>query len=177
MRIRIASVKTVPLPINSMAIPMAGEPFPDFAPHRGRTFGPYAQLPAAILVQIRARAGLTGSRWTGRCLIPEQHLAPVLQGHQLRTAGGADVRLQFLLRPPDWPSKPSEAATSPHVWDLAGKRANLPVYQLLGGPHPNSPRQKWDKRRKTARNSRNPGSSEHPASKLLTCCRSEVCVP
>ena len=80
-------MKTVPLPINSMAIPMAGEPFPDFAPHRGRTFGPYAQLPAAILVQIRARAGLTGSRWTGRCLIPEQHLAPVLQGTNFELLG------------------------------------------------------------------------------------------
>ena len=45
MRIRIASMKTVPLPINSMAIPMAGEPFPDFAPIAGEPLAPMLSFP------------------------------------------------------------------------------------------------------------------------------------
>ncbi len=139
-RLEITSIKAAPLSINSMAIPKAGEPLGDFDPKRWRNFGPYAQLPAAILVQIRTKDGLTGYGIGGggaaACLIIEQHLAPMLKG---TNALNIELLWEQMFASTSFYGRRGLALQAISgidlaLWDLAGRRANLPVYQLLGGP-------------------------------------------
>lgn len=66
-------------------------------------------------------------RYTGEAI---RHLAPVLLGCDPLMR----EELRYAMRPRVWPLPPQAlAALDIALWDLAGKTAGLPLYQLLGG--------------------------------------------
>jgi mannonate dehydratase len=64
----------------------------------------------------------------------EKHLAPLLIG---RDPAAIEDIWQYLYRGPYWRGGPAEmtalAGIDLALWDIKGKRAGMPVYQLLGG--------------------------------------------
>ena len=64
----------------------------------------------------------------------EKHIAPVLIG---RDPEAIEDIYQFLYRGPYWRGGPIQmtalAGVDLALWDIKGKRAGMPVYQLLGG--------------------------------------------
>lgn len=111
----------------------------DFDPARMRWFGPFSQLTGAILVQVRTDQGLTGYGLGGgggaAVYIIEHHLKDLLEG--------ADARNIELLWDQMFSSTSfygrkgvvimAMSGIDLALWDLAGKAAGRPVYELLGG--------------------------------------------
>ncbi len=139
-RLEITSVKAVPLRIRAAAAERKGAPLGDFDPQRWRTFGPFSQLDGAILVQIRTKEGLTGYGVGGGgaagCLVIEQHLGALLRG---TNALNVELLWEQMFSSSSFYGRRGVAIQAISgidlaLWDLAGKRAGLPVYRLLGGP-------------------------------------------
>ena len=139
-RLEIVSVKAAPLRIRAAAGERKGPPLGDFDPQRWRTFGPFSQLDGAILVQIRTKEGLTGYGLGGGgaagCLAIEQHLGPLLRG---TNALNVELLWEQMFSSSSFYGRRGVAIQAISgidlaLWDLAGKRAGLPVYRLLGGP-------------------------------------------
>lgn len=138
-RLQITSIKAAPLLVRATA-KLSSAQLPDFDPRRWRSFGPFSQLDGAILVQIRTKAGLTGYGLGGggaaACLIIEQHLAPLLHG---TNALNIELLWDQMFASTSFYGRRGLAIQAISgidlaLWDLAGKRAGLPVHQLLGGP-------------------------------------------
>src|SRR5690348_13910200 len=94
-----------------------------------------------VTLKVVTRSGVTGlgdATLNGRELAVasylEDHVVPNLIG---RDAGRIEDTWQFLHRGAYWRRGPvtmtAIAAVDVALWDILGKMANLPVYQLLGG--------------------------------------------
>jgi L-alanine-DL-glutamate epimerase-like enolase superfamily enzyme len=141
---RIVSVKAAPLPLLPTSRFGTREFKDDRDPARWRWFGPFSQLAGSILVQIRTHAGITGygmgGGGTAAIHIIDNHLKDLLLG-----ANPANIELL-------WDQMYSSSSFYGRrglpvmaisgidfaLWDIAGKRAGKPVWQLLGG----SPRER-----------------------------------
>ena len=142
-RLPISSVKVSSLRVRPTAssTSSAAEPLPDFDSRRWRNFGPFSQLNGAILVQIRTKDGITGYGMGGggsaACHIIDTHLSKLLIG-----ADATNIELLWdqLFASSSFYGRRGLAvhaisAIDLALWDIAGKRANLPVYRLLGSQY------------------------------------------
>ncbi|MBL8239514.1 MAG: hypothetical protein JNM66_18970 [Bryobacterales bacterium] len=111
----------------------------DHDPNRSRWFGPFSQLAGSILVEIKTTGGLVGYGLGGggsaAVHVIETHLRDLL----LR-ADPANIELlweQMYSSSIFYGRKglaiQAISGIDLALWDLAGKAANKPVYQLLGG--------------------------------------------
>lgn len=94
-----------------------------------------------VILRLHTDAGLVGlgeatlsPRWSGEtspgCVaVIEGLMAPLLIGSDPRELNGLVHRLERAIRHNPF----AKAAVEMALWDLAGKAAGLPVYQLLGG--------------------------------------------
>ncbi len=138
-KIKITSVKAVPFRLLGTGRFGTSKFSSDFDPARMRWFGPFSQLSGSILVQIRTDQGLTGYGLGGgggaACYIIENHLKDLLVG-----ANPLHVELlwdQMFASTSFYGRKGvvimALSGIDLALWDLAGKHAGSPVYQLLGG--------------------------------------------
>lgn len=136
---RIVSVKAARLPLLPASRFGVREFKDDHDPQRWRWFGPFSQLAGSILVQIRTKGGLTGYGMGGggsaAIHIIENHLKDLLVG-----ADPANIELlwdQMFASSSFYGRRglPVMAMSGIDLalWDIAGKRAGKPVWQLLGG--------------------------------------------
>jgi L-rhamnonate dehydratase len=136
---RIVSVKAATLPLLPVSRFGNREFKDDRDPQRWRWFGPFSQLAGSILVQIRTKLGLTGygmgGGGTAAIHVIDNHLKDLL--------AGADPQNIDLLWDQMFASSSfygrrglpvmAMSGIDLALWDIAGKRANKPVWQLLGG--------------------------------------------
>lgn len=138
-RLPITSVKVSSLRVRptTSSVRSAAEPLSDFDSRRWRNFGPFSQLNGAILVQIRTKNGITGYGMGGggsaACHIIDTHLSKLLIG-----ADTTNIELLWdqLFASSSFYGRRGLAvhaisAIDLALWDIAGKRANLPVHRLL----------------------------------------------
>ena len=141
-RIRITRVKAAPLPVRpgTPGGRVVREPLPDSDPARWRQFGPFSQLAGAILVEVRTDQGITGYGMGGgggaACYIVEHHLRELLAGvnplnvqmiwDQLFASTSFYGRRGLVIM--------AMSGIDLALWDIAGRYAGKPVYDLLGGP-------------------------------------------
>ena len=120
--------------------PAQRKTLPDADPARWRQFGPFSQLTGAILVEIRTGQGIVGYGMGGggsaACHIIEHHLSELLAGldplniqliwDQLFASTSFYGRRGVVIM--------ALSGIDLALWDIAGKQAGKPVYELLGGP-------------------------------------------
>jgi L-rhamnonate dehydratase len=133
---RIASVKAT---ANALVAkpPVAPKFTSDDDPARSRWFGPFAQIPSAILVEIRTASGLTGYGLGGgggaAVYIIDHHLRDLLIG--VSPANIARIWSQLYESSSFYGRRglPVMAISGIDLalWDIAGKAANKPVCELL----------------------------------------------
>src|SRR5436305_4777888 len=140
MRVRITSVETIPV-----CVPIK----PELAIKSGRG-GAHTTSPF-LLVKVYTDAGLVGlgeasctPRWSGEDQVSAAHFintyfAPALVG-QDPTRIDELTQAAFPLVAGNYFTK---AAVEMALWDLAGKAAGKPVYELLGGKVRDSVTTKW----------------------------------
>ncbi len=137
--IRISSVKAAPFPLLGTARFGPNDFKGDYDPARRRWFGPFSQLSGSILVQIRTDAGLTGYGLGGggsaACYIIDNHLKDLLVGADARNV---ELLWEQIFSSTSFYGRKGLAILALSgidlaLWDLAGKAANAPVWQLLGG--------------------------------------------
>jgi L-rhamnonate dehydratase len=140
--LRITSVRAAPLRFRPAGSAPGREPavLPDGDPRRWRSFGPFSQLTAAILLQIRTDQGITGYGMGGggaaACLIIDRHLRHLLLGanplnidtlwSQMFSSTSFYGRRGVVIQ--------AIGGIDLALWDIAGRHAGKPVYALLGGP-------------------------------------------
>lgn len=138
-RQKIVSVKAAPLPLLPTSRFGTKQFQSDHDPARFRWFGPFSQLAGAILVQIRTDQGLTGYGMGGggsaAVHIIESHLKDLLIG---ANALNIDLLWQQMYSSSAFYGRrglPVMAISGIDLalWDIAGKNAGSPVWQLLGG--------------------------------------------
>jgi L-rhamnonate dehydratase len=138
-KMKIVSVKAVPLPL--LPTSRFGTPkfTSDFDPARRRWFGPFSQLSGSILVKIETDEGITGYGLGGgggaACYIIEHHLRDLLMGtnplnvellwDQMFASTSFYGRRGVVIM--------AMSGIDLALWDIAGKQAGQPVFQLLGG--------------------------------------------
>ncbi|MCC6588669.1 MAG: L-rhamnonate dehydratase [Bryobacterales bacterium] len=137
--LRITSVKAVPVPLLSTARFGSSQFSSDDDPARYRWFGPFSQLAGSILVEIKTDQGITGLGLGGgggaACYIIDNHLKDLLLGanalniHQLWDQIFASTSFYGRKGLPIMALSGIDLA----LWDIAGKRHNVPCWQLLGG--------------------------------------------
>lgn len=106
---------------------------------------PYSKNMETLLVKITTQSGLTGWGEALAPVVPEaagtivsQLFAPVLLGRSAWDRGVVWNRLYDLMRDRGYYTGfmvDAIAAVDCALWDLLGKAANMPVYQLLGGAY------------------------------------------
>lgn len=133
----VVSVKAAPLPLLPTSRFGTSKFKDDRDPARWRWFGPFSQLAGAILVQIRTSQGLTGygmgGGGTAAIHIIDHHLKDLLIG-----ADPAHIELlwdQMFASSSFYGRRglPIMAISGIDfaLWDIAGQRANKPVWRLL----------------------------------------------
>lgn len=135
---RIASVKVRAGVLSSRA-PTPPKFNSDEDPGRSRWFGPFAQIPSGILVEIRTTSGLTGFGLGGgggaAAYIVEHHLRDLLVG--VKAANIERIWSQLYGSTSFYGRRglPVMAISGIDLalWDIAGKAAGKPVCELLGG--------------------------------------------
>ena len=137
--IRITSVKAAPFPLLGTERFGRSDFKGDYDPARRRWFGPFSQLAGSILVQIRTDAGLTGYGLGGgggaACYIIDNHIKDLLIGADARNV---EMLWEQIFSSTSFYGRKGLAIMALSgidlaLWDLAGKAANQPVWQLLGG--------------------------------------------
>lgn len=137
--IRITSVKAAPFPLLGTERFGRSDFEGDYDPARWRWFGPFSQLAGSILVQIRTDAGLTGYGLGGggdaACYIIDKHLKDLLVGADARNI---ELLWEQIFSSTSFYGRKGLAIMALSgidlaLWDMAGKSANQPVWQLLGG--------------------------------------------
>jgi L-rhamnonate dehydratase len=135
---RIASVKATPHVLTGRT-PENPKFRPDDVVSRAHAFGPFAQIPAAVLVEIRTTSGLTGFGLGGggaaAVMIIEQHLRELLVGEK---TANIDSIWSELFSATSFYGRRGLAVMAISgidlaLWDIAGKAARKPVCELLGG--------------------------------------------
>jgi L-rhamnonate dehydratase len=133
----IVAVKAAPLPLLPTSRFGSREFKDDRDPQRWRWFGPFSQLAGSILVQIRTKSGLTGygmgGGGTASIHVIENHLKDLLIGAD---PGNMDLLWDQMFASSSFYGRrglPVMAISGIDLalWDIAGKRANKPVWQLL----------------------------------------------
>jgi L-rhamnonate dehydratase len=135
---RIASVKAT-AGVLTPRTPVAPKFSSDDDIARSRWFGPFAQIPSAILVEIRTASGLTGYGLGGgggaAVYIIEHHLSDLLVG--VKPAHIETLWSQLFNSTSFYGRRglPVMAISGIDLalWDIAGKAAGKPVCELLGG--------------------------------------------
>lgn len=136
---KIVSVRAAPLPLLPISRFGTKQFQSDHDLARFRWFGPFSQLAGAILVQIRTDQGITGYGMGGggsaAVHIIENHLKDLLMG---ANALNIDLLWQQMYSSSTFYGRrglPVMAISGIDLalWDIAGKSAGLPVWQLLGG--------------------------------------------
>lgn len=139
-RLVISSVRAVPVAVGGIYRRTVPKFTSDFDPARWRWMGPFAQLPGAILVEIKTEQGLTGHGLgcggAAGATIIEQHLRDLLIG-----ANALNVELLWeqmysstLFYGRKGVAIMAISGVDLALWDLRGKHMGQPVWKLLGGP-------------------------------------------
>lgn len=104
-----------------------------------------------LLVKIHTTEGIVGlgevsctARWSGEDQVTAAHfirhyMAPVLEGEDPRRIEHLALRLEHAVARNYF----TKAALEMALWDILGKAAGMPVYQLLGGPVREAVPTKW----------------------------------
>jgi L-rhamnonate dehydratase len=138
-KIKIVSVKAVPLRLLGTGRFGTSKFDSDHDPARWRWFGPFSQLAGSILVQIRTDQGITGYGLGGgggaAVYVIENHIKDLLAG-----ANPLNVELlweQIFASTSFYGRKgiaiQALSGIDLALWDIAGKFAGVPCWQLLGG--------------------------------------------
>lgn len=139
VRQRIVSVKAAPCPLLPTSRFGTKEFKGDEDPARRRWFGPFSQLAGSILVEIRTDQGLTGyglgGGGTAACHVIDGHLKDLLIGAD---ASKIEQLWEQLFASSSFYGRRGLAVMAISgidlaLWDLAGKAAGKPVWNLLGG--------------------------------------------
>jgi L-rhamnonate dehydratase len=137
--LKIESVQAYPVPL--LPASRFGTPNfqSDYDPARWRWFGPFSQLAGSILVEIHTDQGITGYGLGGGggagAYIVNNHLRDLLVG-----ANAVNIELLWdqMFASTSFYGRRGLAIMAISgvdlaLWDIAGKHAGKPVYQLLGG--------------------------------------------
>lgn len=138
-KLEITSVKAVPFRLLGTGRFGTSKFDSDHDPARSRWFGPFSQLAGAILVQIRTKQGITGYGMGGgggaAVYVIENHMKDLLLG-----ANPLNVELlweQIFASSSFYGRKgiaiQALSGIDLALWDIAGKHAGVPCWQLLGG--------------------------------------------
>jgi len=136
---RIDSVRAWPMPLLGTGRFGTAQFKGDFDPARSRWFGPFSQLAGSILVELKTTGGLIGYGLGGggsaAVHVIENHLRDLLL-----KADPANIELLWeqmysssLFYGRKGLAIQAISGIDLALWDLAGKTAGKPVYQLLGG--------------------------------------------
>ena len=138
--LKITSVEAYPVNLwNRPAIGAVPDFKSDFDPGRWRYTGPFAQLTSSIIVVIKTNQGITGFGMGAggkvSCEIIQGHLRNLLIGtnplniellwDQMYTSSSFYGRRGVFVM--------ALSGVDNALWDIFGKHADQPVYQLLGG--------------------------------------------
>jgi len=138
-RIEITSVKAAPFQLRRAAAFGTNRFTSDFDPNRWRWFGPFSQLTGAILVQIRTKQGITGYGMGGgggaAVYAIDNHIQDLLVG---ANALNVEMLWEQIFASTSFYGRKGVAVQALSgidlaLWDIAGKHAKKPVWQLLGG--------------------------------------------
>jgi L-rhamnonate dehydratase len=137
--LKIESVQAYPVPL----LPASRFGTPNFKsdhdPARWRWFGPFSQLAGSIMVEIRTDQGLTGYGLGGGggagAYVVNNHLRDLLAG---ANALNTELLWDQMFASSSFYGRRGLAVMAISgvdlaLWDIAGKHAGKPVYQLLGG--------------------------------------------
>jgi L-rhamnonate dehydratase len=136
---RIDSVKAWVMPLLPVARFGTAKFQSDHDPARGRWFGPFSQLAGSILVEIKTTGGLAGYGLGGggsaAVHVIEHHLKDLLLKAD---PANIEARWEQMYLSSQFYGRKGLAIQAISgidlaLWDLAGKSANKPVYELLGG--------------------------------------------
>ncbi|MCI0620545.1 MAG: L-rhamnonate dehydratase [Acidobacteria bacterium] len=138
-RIKIVAVKATPVLLGEGFRTSAPKFTSDYDPLRWRYRGPFPQLAGAVVVEIRTDQGIVGYGLGGgggaAAYVIEKHLSDLLVG-----ANPLNVELLWdqiysstLLYGRRGLVIMAMSGIDLALWDIAGKHAGKPVYQLLGG--------------------------------------------
>ncbi len=141
-KLRITSVECIPVKLWSRSNQGRLPQFKgDFDPARWFYSGPFSQLASAMIVVIKTNQGITGYGFGGgggvAAEIIHGHLSHLLVGtnplnvellwDQMYTSSGLYGRRGVFVM--------ALSGVDNALWDIVGKYAEQPVYQLLGGTH------------------------------------------
>lgn len=137
--LKISSVQAYPIPLLPTSRFGTASFTSDHDPARRRWFGPFSQLAGSIMVEIRTEQGITGYGLGGGggagAYIINHHLRDLLVG-----ANALNIELLWdqMFASSSFYGRRGLAVMAISgidlaLWDIAGKHAGRPVYQLLGG--------------------------------------------
>lgn len=138
-KLKVTSVKAVPFRLLPASRFGQNRFKDDYDPARRRWFGPFSQLAGAIMVEIKTDQGIAGYGMGGgggaACYIVENHLRDLVVG-----ANPLNVELLWdqMFASTSFYGRKGVAIMAMSgidlaLWDIAGKAAGVPAYNLIGG--------------------------------------------
>jgi L-rhamnonate dehydratase len=138
-RVKIESVQAYPIPLLPANRFGTANFKSDYDPARRRWFGPFSQLAGSIMVEVRTDQGIIGYGLGGGggagAYIINHHLRDLLIG---ANALNTELLWDQMFASSSFYGRRGLAIMAISgidlaLWDIAGKHAGKPVYQLLGG--------------------------------------------